>query len=117
MKIEKPWVFGDNQVITIGDKKYNVAAAIFESEKIEIKALPIADIYIGYGSPCGNSLRDFVAHMKLVNDADLNFPIILSQDGEVIDGKHRLAKALLTEQKTILTKRFIKDPQSIFEYV
>lgn len=117
MEINKPWVFGDHQVITILDKKYNVSAAIFEAKKIETKALPVEDIYIGYKSPCSNSLRDFIAHIKLVNDADLSYPIILNEDGACIDGKHRLAKAILTGEKTILAKRFIKDPQQIFEYV
>ena len=46
-------------------------------------------------SPWGQvSLRNFVDHMNRVSKADLNYPIILSDEGRVMDGMHRLARAL-----------------------
>jgi hypothetical protein len=35
-----------------------------------------------------------VEHVKLMDAADLSFPIILASDGRVMDGMHRVAKAL-----------------------
>lgn len=116
MKIEKPWDFSDEQTITIGDKKYNVHAAISLSVNLPVKSLSLDDIYIQYPSPCSNDFRDFIAHMKLVIDADLKYPILLNENGAIIDGKHRLAKAVLNGHKTIKTRRFLKDPQACWHW-
>lgn len=45
--------------------------------------------------------RDFVNHMKLVNEASLDYPIILCAEGRLMDGMHRIIKALLLNQKSI----------------
>jgi len=116
MIIDKAWSFADDQSITIGERVYNVHASIFMAEKLQVKKLALDDLYIEYPSPCENTFRDFVAHIKLVNDADLSYPILLNENGAIIDGKHRLAKAILEGRKTILAKRFIKDPASCFRY-
>ena len=36
-----------------------------------------------------------VGHTRLILDCNLGFPIILSSDGRVMDGMHRVCKALL----------------------
>lgn len=117
IKIEKPWDFDDDQSITVYDKKYNIHAAVTMARDIEVKELPIVDMYIGYKSPCDASLRSFLEHVKLVQAADLSYPILLNEDGYVIDGRHRLSKAILTGRKTIKSKRFKKDPASCFSWV
>ncbi len=57
------------------------------------------------------SLRNLVMHMKAVQAADLKFPIILDEDGEVMDGRHRIMKAMLTGAKTIKAVRFDENPE------
>lgn len=47
--------------------------------------------------------------IKIMN-ADLAQPIILSAAGWVMDGAHRIAKAILHNRSTILCKQFAKDP-------
>jgi hypothetical protein len=39
--------------------------------------------------------REVVRHARLMLDCDLAFPIILSSDGSIMDGMHRVCKALL----------------------
>ncbi len=56
------------------------------------------------------TLREMVTHFKAVNDADLLFPIILDEDGELMDGRHRIMKVLLEGHKTIKAVRFTKNP-------
>lgn len=56
------------------------------------------------------TLREFVMHMQAVNDANLAFPIILDEDGELMDGRHRLMKAMLLGLPTILVVRFDENP-------
>jgi len=55
--------------------------------------------------------RDVVEHVRLINAADLRFPIILSSDGRVMDGMHRVAKALMQAAKTVLARQFAHDPK------
>lgn len=81
-----------------------------------VEELPLDGFFIDYCAPCDNTLRDFVAHMKQVMEADKSYPIILHMDGPIIDGRHRLAKAMLDGDKTIKVKRFKDDPQSMWSY-
>lgn len=58
--------------------------------------------------------RSVVDHFRLVNETDLKPPIILSKDGRVMDGMHRVAKALLLGLKKIKAVKFLKDPAPDF---
>ncbi len=50
-------------------------------------------------------------HAKLIQEADLNYPIILAEDGRVMDGMHRVGKAFIQGQNTIYAVRFKEDPE------
>lgn len=50
--------------------------------------------------------RNIVSHMTMINNVDLKHPIILSHDGKVMDGMHRICKALLLNQETIAAVQF-----------
>ena len=56
------------------------------------------------------TLREMVMHMRAVNAADLEMPIILDEDGELMDGRHRLMKALLIGAENIKVVRFDENP-------
>jgi hypothetical protein len=61
----------------------------------------------GYIPTC----RNIAEHARLINEADLAFPIILSSDGRVMDGMHRAAKAAMEGQGLTSAKRFGQDPE------
>jgi hypothetical protein len=52
-----------------------------------------------------------VEHIRLIEAADLSFPIILASDGRVMDGMHRVAKALLLGRAVIEAVQFTGDPE------
>ena len=54
--------------------------------------------------------RSVIDHMRLIHDVDLSFPIILGADGRVMDGMHRVAKALLRGESEIQAVQFAIDP-------
>jgi hypothetical protein len=65
--------------------------------------------------PCGGdgarlTWRELLGHIKLINEADLSYPIILSASGEVMDGRHRVVKAALEGNDVIEAVQFEKDP-------
>jgi hypothetical protein len=51
-----------------------------------------------------------IEHLKLIEEADLAFPIILSSNGAVMDGMHRVAKAVLLRRPRIEAVQFGQDP-------
>jgi len=56
------------------------------------------------------TVRQVVEHMKKIEEADLTCPIILSADGKLLDGFHRVAKAYYLGIDALPAKRFVADP-------
>jgi hypothetical protein len=52
------------------------------------------------------TVRRVVEHARLIEDVDLSYPVILGVDGRVMDGMHRIAKALLVGRETIRAVQF-----------
>ena len=65
-----------------------------------------------FGEP---TVRKMVEHMRLVRDVDPLFPIILGADGRVMDGMHRIARALLEGRPMIRAVRFETQPKPDFQ--
>jgi hypothetical protein len=55
--------------------------------------------------------RGMIDHMRLIEAADLSFPIILAADGRVMDGMHRVVKASLAGRSEIEAVQFERDPE------
>ena len=55
--------------------------------------------------------RAVVSHVQRIQAADLSVPIILSADGHVMDGMHRVAKAWLLGHTEIHAVQFLQDPE------
>jgi hypothetical protein len=49
-----------------------------------------------------------VEHVRLIEEVDLGYPIILGYDGRVMDGMHRIARALLEGRDEISAVRFTR---------
>ena len=56
------------------------------------------------------TVRAVVDHARGILAADLRHPIILAADGQVLDGMHRIAKAILDGHDTISAQRLAVDP-------
>ena len=54
--------------------------------------------------------RAMLEHVRLMEEADLSYPIILSATGAVMDGMHRIAKATLQGRHEIEAVQFDEDP-------
>jgi hypothetical protein len=55
--------------------------------------------------------RELIEHVGLIDAADVSFPIILSATGAVMDGMHRVAKAVLRGDTEIIAVQFHEDPE------
>lgn len=58
--------------------------------------------------------RTLLEHMELIEQADLAYPIILSASGAVMDGMHRIAKAVRQGRTDIEAVQFAEDPEPDF---
>jgi hypothetical protein len=58
--------------------------------------------------------REIAEHVRLVNETDLAHPIILSADGRVMDGMHRVARAYVEGRAAISAVRFRETPAPDF---
>jgi hypothetical protein len=52
-----------------------------------------------------------VEHARLMLDADLSVPVILGPDGRVMDGMHRIARAMLDGTREVSVVRFLTLPE------
>ena len=55
--------------------------------------------------------RAIADHARLIQETDLRYPIILSANGRVMDGMHRVAKAYLEGRTEIEAVQFSVDPE------
>ncbi len=55
-----------------------------------------------------------IEHIRLIQDCDLAYPVILDADGRVMDGMHRICKAILEDVPSIQAVRFEVDPEPDF---
>ena len=90
--------------------KWNVARLIALSKDLPVFEATMAAIATDYTLTDSADLRDFAAHMRKVLEADLSYPIILAPNGVIMDGRHRLTKALLEGRTTIKAVRFDQMP-------
>ncbi len=56
------------------------------------------------------TVRRIVEHVRLIEAVDRSYPIILGADGRVMDGMHRIARALLDGESVIAAVRFRDQP-------
>ncbi len=86
-------------------------SAGFPRERVPLAS--IREIDEAYWSSEGTTrltCRDVVEHARLIQECDFAHPVILSRDGRVMDGMHRICKALLLGRADIEAVRFERDP-------
>ena len=80
------------------------------SRALPRKMVPLSAIRELHADPLNGA-----EHLRLIDEADLSFPIILSAAGLVMDGRHRLAKAAREGRPEIAAVQFDEDPSPDFE--
>lgn len=100
-----------------GMDAWDVDRLIRLSAGFEVREVPlgqIADVDTNYWfdqSMESPTVRKVVEHVRLIQDVDTAHPIILGVDGRVMDGMHRVARALLEGRTSISAVRFDVQPE------
>ena len=82
-------------------------------EVVDVRLDEIAELDEEYwfaGSIERPTCRKIVEHCALIESADSSYPVILCADGRIMDGMHRVGKALLEGRKTIKAVKFTTTP-------
>jgi len=106
----KPFTEPSKQMAHLGTHQWAVSRLFELTKNFEVMDIPLTHINM-YHTYSNISLREFVGHVQAVNEANLTYPIILDEDGEIMDGRHRLMKAILLGKKTIKAVRFKENPE------
>ena len=74
--------------------------------------LPLVGIDISHMPFSGTTFGQFLYHLKRVNDTNLDYPVILDDEGVICDGWHRVAKAYLEGRPTVKAIRLLEMPEA-----
>lgn len=64
-----------------------------------------------FGDRIKPTINRVLEHAVRIQHADYSYPIIISEDGLIMDGVHRILRAHLEGRKTIRAVRFEKNPE------
>ena len=94
---------------------WDVDRLIDSSRNLPRKRVPLRQIHeldeVWSGEDERPTWRAMLEHIRLIEEADLSFAIILSSNGDVMDGMHRVAKAALQRREDIEAVQFEHDPE------
>jgi hypothetical protein len=85
--------------------------ADFPVVEVALDSIGEVDSVYWFNDQASPTVRRIVEHPRLIEEVDLAYPIILGSDGRVMDGMHRVARALLEGRSTIEAVRFDTHPE------
>lgn len=78
---------------------------------VAVAAIPEFDQNCWFRPHTPPTCRAVAQHTRRIYEADLSYPIILSADGGLMDGGHRIAKAWLLGLTEVQAVQFTEDPE------
>lgn len=105
-KVELPrnWDQGSREesVRGLGDREWKITDLQKAVEGCEVFEVPLAFLDLAaHKFDTEGGLIDFAIRMRHVNECSLDYPVIFDQWGRIIDGRHRIVKALIEGHPTI----------------
>jgi hypothetical protein len=78
---------------------------------LPIENVPLSSLEQTLAETLTLTKREMAAKVRRIMAADLECPIIFSERGWLMDGSHRIMKALALGHDTIKAVRFLQDPE------
>ena len=101
---------GGKRYIWCTDRLWKLARELPEFE-IEVESIRELDRDCWFGTGRTPTIREVAGHCKRINEVNPEFPVILNEKGGLMDGGHRLARALLEGSKMIKAVQFAQTPE------
>jgi len=90
-------------------------SAGFTVEDVKLEDIYEIDVNYWFDETAKPTVRKVVEHAKLIGDVDMTYPIILGPDNRVMDGMHRIARAMLDNLPSIKAVRFTELPKPDYQ--
>lgn len=100
--------------VAIGARAWHIETVWQAAQGLPVEDVPVDSIHEidedcwFHGGPV--TVRAVVDHARRITEADLALPVILAADGQVLDGMHRIAKAILCGHAAVPAIRLARDP-------
>src|SRR5574337_2225732 len=91
--------------------RYSVARLVDDAKDLPVFDVPLAALDLSSRIWDDCNMFALAAHVKQCVDADLRYPILLSWEGGVADGRHRIIKAIMDGKRTIKAQRMTWKPE------
>lgn len=101
-------VAGDQYIWDVN--KLAVLAKALPARSVPLTAIAEIDELYWYQHKALPTCRSVAEHSRLIMQADLRYPILLCAEGRILDGMHRVCRALIEGQQTIDAKQFSVNP-------
>ena len=95
------------------DRLIEMSASIAQ-EEVSVAAIWEVDTVYWFDESHRPTVREVIEHVRLIEKVDLSYPVILGPDGRVMDGMHRIARAILEGRDTIAAVRLSELPDPDF---
>ena len=109
-KVELPrfWDQGhrEESVNGLGDRRWKITDLRKAVENVPVYHIPLAFLDLAaHEFNTEGGLIAFAQHVRHVDESNTDDPIIVDQWGRILDGRHRIVKALLEGRTTIPAKK------------
>ena len=104
-------IFKDGKKHTWNVKRLWALAANLPEFDYEISSFLGFNEDFWFGDRFKPTIGKVIEHYQKIRDADCSYPIIISADGLIMDGVHRICKSHLDGLKTIRAVKFEKNPE------
>ena len=84
----------------------------FPVTDVDVSTIAEVDAVYWFDETEAPTVRRVVEHLRLIEEVDLTHPIILGPDGRVMDGMHRIARAMLEGRSMIRAVRIREPPRA-----
>ena len=97
---------------SIGNRVWKASTLVEKVKELKLEPfkLQIQAIDLSASPWTGKTIYDIAGHVKRALAADLSHPVIMSEYGWIMDGWHRILKAIIEDKPYVLAVRFELDP-------
>jgi len=103
--------YSDGRGIWYIDRFWKLAEGL-PTEDLVVEKVPVLDEVCWFSERWGKrpTCRAVIEHCQRILAADMSYPVILAPNGDVLDGVHRIAKAMAHGQTTVKAVRLSQMP-------
>jgi hypothetical protein len=120
VELTRIWEIGSREEMVhgLGDRRWRVQDLRLAVANEPVFQVPLAFLDLSTHSfDDEGGLIDFAIHMRKVSESDPDDPVIFDQWGRILDGRHRIVKALLEGRTTISAKKVPDGTQPTYHQV